>query len=310
VGKTLETMADVMSRSRQKEIAQEKRESGLEIAPAANQKGREEAVRMERKPEEQQRRQAARGMPAVVSLLAEDRKKVVEVVKALEHIAGVRGEMWSNPHISVEERAKEITAWVRSSQPIAEKLGVIPNVPLDREIKTRLTETFKSLEWMTGAYEGGRRHQMEYVSEATKAAREALGKVRPDLLTWELARSVSHSNGNFEIIEKMIGQGGRVEKLWQQGEPGEQNSSVFTVRNLQGTYTAHLEGMEKTKLGFDEMVNRFGYGKPSDSRKVNEIEYDPIKIRAEQIERQQAQAREIERSQERGRDKGDFGFSR
>jgi hypothetical protein len=121
---------------------------------------------------------------------------------------------------------------------------------------------------------------------------------------------VSHSNGNFEIIEKMIGQGGRVEKLWQQGEPGEQNSSVFTVRNLQGTYTAHLEGMEKTKLGFDEMVNRFGYGKPSDSRKVNEIEYDPIKIRAEQIERQQAQAREIERSQGRGRDKGDFGFSR
>ena len=105
------------------------------------------------------------------------------------------------------------------------------------------------------------------MSEATKAAREALGKMRPDVLTWELARSVSHSNGNFEIIKKMIGQGGRVEKLWQRGEPGEQNLSVFTVRNLQGTYTAHLEGIEKTKLGFDEKVNRFGYGEPPDSRK-------------------------------------------
>jgi len=41
VGNSLETMADVMSRSRQKEIAQEKREEGLQIAPAANQQSRE-----------------------------------------------------------------------------------------------------------------------------------------------------------------------------------------------------------------------------------------------------------------------------
>jgi hypothetical protein len=35
-------MAEIMSQSRQKEIAQEKREHGLEIAPAANQQTREE----------------------------------------------------------------------------------------------------------------------------------------------------------------------------------------------------------------------------------------------------------------------------
>ena len=40
VGNSLETMADVMSRSRQKEIAQEKREEVLQIAPAAKQQSR------------------------------------------------------------------------------------------------------------------------------------------------------------------------------------------------------------------------------------------------------------------------------
>jgi Ti-type conjugative transfer relaxase TraA len=44
VGNSLVTMADVMSRSRQKEIAQEKREEGLQIAPAANQQSREGPV--------------------------------------------------------------------------------------------------------------------------------------------------------------------------------------------------------------------------------------------------------------------------
>jgi hypothetical protein len=39
-----------------------------------------------------------------------------------------------------------------------------------------------------------------------------------------------------------------------------------------------MEGIDKTNLGIDERVNRFGYGDPSDSRRVNEIEYDPIKI--------------------------------
>jgi len=41
VGNSLETMADVMSRSRQKGMAQEQREEGLQIAPAANQQSRE-----------------------------------------------------------------------------------------------------------------------------------------------------------------------------------------------------------------------------------------------------------------------------
>lgn len=109
-------------------------------------------------------------------------------------------------------------------------------------------------------------------------------KVRPDLLSWELARSVSHSNGNFQIIAKTIEQRGRVGKLWQRGDHGEYNVSVFTVRNLPGTYTAHMYGMGKTGLSFDNRVNWFGYGNPPDSRKVKEIEYDPIKIRADQIE--------------------------
>ena len=98
----------------------------------------------------------------------------------------------------------------------------------------------------------------------------------------------------------MIEQGGRVEKLWQHGEPGEHNFSVFSVGNLPGTYTAHMHGMDRTSLSFDDRVNSLGYGDPPDSSKVKEIEYDPIRIRAEQIEQEQAQAREIERGQKRG----------
>jgi Ti-type conjugative transfer relaxase TraA len=41
-GNSLETLAEVMNRSRQKELAQEKREQGIENAPAANQERREE----------------------------------------------------------------------------------------------------------------------------------------------------------------------------------------------------------------------------------------------------------------------------
>jgi hypothetical protein len=131
--------------------------------------------------------------------------------------------------------------------------------------------------------------------------------------SWALARSVSRSNGNFDIIAKTIEQGGRVEKLWQYGEPGEHNLSVFTIRNLPGTFTAYTEGGARTSMSFDDRINSFGYGDPRDSRRVGEIEYDPAQIRAQQIERQQAQAREIERSQEhlkidRGHDYG--GFSR
>jgi hypothetical protein len=53
VGNSLETMADVMSRSRQKGIAQEKREEGLQIAPAANQQSRE-GIAQEKREEELQ----------------------------------------------------------------------------------------------------------------------------------------------------------------------------------------------------------------------------------------------------------------
>src|SRR5262249_33368088 len=131
-GKSLETLAEVMNRSRQKELAQEKREQGIEIAPAANREGREETTRAERKPAaEQHRQQAAQAEPWFESILTEDRRKVSDVVKALEQIAGVSGEMRHNPHAHSEERAKEISAWVRYGHPIAEKLGVIPSLPLD-----------------------------------------------------------------------------------------------------------------------------------------------------------------------------------
>jgi hypothetical protein len=110
----------------------------------------------------------------------------------------------------------------------------------------------------------------------------------------------------------MIEKGGQVEKLWQYGEPGEHNISVFTIRNLPGTFTAHPDGIHRTSMSFDDRINSFGYGDPPDSTRVKEIEYDPAKIRAQLIERQQAQAREIEQSQGQKIDKGhDYGgFSR
>jgi AAA domain len=309
-GKSLETLAEVMNRSRQKELAQEKRERGIEIAPAMNRESREETAWAEGKPAaEQHRQQAAQAEPWFVSILAEDRRKVGDVVKALERIADVSGEMRHNSHAHSEERAKEISAWVRYGQPIAEKLSGIPGLPLDAEIKGTLTETLKSLHWMTRAYEHGQGHR-EYVFQSMNTAREALRKVQPDLLTWELARSVSHSNGNFQIIAKMIEQGGRVENLWQHGGHGEHNLSVFTVRNLPGTYTAHRHGMDKTSMSFDDRVNKLGYSDPPDSSKVKEVEYDPIEIRAEQMQQERAQARQIEQGQEQSRDSGGYGYSR
>jgi hypothetical protein len=50
----------------------------------------------------------------------------------------------------------------------------------------------------------------------------------------------------------------------------------------------------------DKSHNWLGYGHsdPPESRMVKEIEYDPIKIRAEQMERELAQPRQVERGQE------------
>jgi hypothetical protein len=214
--------------------------------------------------------------------------------------------MRRNPYS--EETAKDITAWIRYGQEKTEKLGIVPALPLDAEIKSTLTETFKSLHSLTSAYERGQ-IPTGYAFQSRDIARVALGKVQSDLLTWELARSVNNINGNFDIIAKTIEQGGRVGKLWQYGEPGEHNLSVFTIRNLPGTFTAYSEGIERTSMSFDNRVNSFGYGDPPDSTRVKEIEYDPAKIRAQQIERQQAQAREIERSQGHDIDRGG-GISR
>jgi hypothetical protein len=240
------------------------------------------------------------------AFLSEDRTNVREAVKALEHIGGVSDGMRRNPYS--EETAKDITAWVRYGQETAGKLGVIPVFPLDAQIKSILTDTFKSLHSLTREYERGQ-IPTGYAFQSADIARGALSKVQSDLLTWELARSVSNINGNFDIIAKMIEQGGRVGKLWQYGERGEHNLSVFTIRNLPGTFTAYSEGIDRTRWSFDDRVNSFGYGDPPDSTKVKEIEYDPVKIRAEQIEQQRAQARETEQRQAQNIDRGG-GISR
>lgn len=292
----------------QQRQGQEKRERGVEIAPATNQVSREERTQAEQKPTaQQQRQQAAQAELGFASVLREDRTKVGEVVRALKRIVGVSGEMRGNP--STDERASDIAAWVRHGQQMAEKLGVIPVLPLDAEIKNTLMEAFKSLHSITRAYEYGQIPR-GYAFQSTNIAREALSKVQADLLTWELARSVSHANGNFDIMAKMIQQGGRVEKLWMHGGPGEDNLSVFKVRNLSGTYTAYQDGIDKTSMGFDDRISLFGHGDPKDSRRVKEIEYDPIKIRAEQIEQQRAQVRQVERGQEQNKDSHDYGLSR
>jgi len=306
VGETLETMAEIMDRSRQKKIAQEKRESVLEIASTitTSTKGesREEIARAEEKPAPQQQRQQA--APRREAFLNEDRRNVREAVRALENIASaIRHDPYSG------ETASDITAWIQYGQETAGKLGVIQVFPLDVQIKSTLTDTFKSLHSLRREYERGQ-IPTGYAFQSADIARVALSKVQSDLLTWELARSVSNINGNFDIIAKMIEQGGRVGKLWQYGEPGEHNLSVFTVRNLPGTFTAYSEGIERTSMSFDNRVNSFGYGDPPDSQKVTEIEYDPAKIRAAQIERQREQARQVEQSRDQSVDKGDYGLSR
>jgi len=243
--------------------------------------------------------------PTFTEQLDSDSLRKVRSVKTLRQMA-FRGT--NRCHTRIEDRAGEITGWVWYGQPIAKKLSRIPGLPLDAEIKDTLKEAFRSLQLMTRAYERGQ-DPREYLFQSMNIAREALRKTQPDLLTWELARSVSHSNGNFDIIGKMIEQGGRVEKLWQHGEPGQHNFSVFSVRDLPGTYTAHMHGMDKTSLSFDDRVNLLGYGDPPDSSNVKEIEYDPIKVPAEQIEEERAQVPQIERGQVQGKNRGGQGFS-
>jgi hypothetical protein len=323
VGKTLETMGEIMNRSRQKELAQEKRAEGLQIAPATSQESREEATRTKAaapaERQQQQQQQAAPEQQAApveswrTSFLNEDRTNVREVVRALEQIADISGGMRRNPHN--QERAKDITAWVRYGQEQAAKLGSIPSMPLDTKIKDTLTGAFKSLHSLTRTYEHGR-IPGDYVVQSTNLAREAWDKVQSDLSTWELARSLSNINGNFNIVAETIQKGARIGNLQQHGDPGEHNFSVFTIRGLPGTYIAHMNGMHHTGMNFDEYVKRLahGYGDPPDSKKVTEIEYDPIKARAAQIEEQrtQAQARRIEPNERQEINKGhDYGgFSR
>jgi hypothetical protein len=317
VGKTLETMGEIMNRSRQKELAQEKRAEGLQIAPAASQESREETTRTKAATpaQRQQRQQAAPEQQAArveswrTSFLREDQANVREVVRALEQIVNTGS---ATRRVSSEERARDVAAWVRYGQEQAAKLGSIPSMPLDTKIKDTLTEAFKSLHSLTRAYEHGQIPR-GYAFQSTNLAQEALSRVQSNLATWELARSLSNVNGNFDIIAETIQKGARIGNLSQHGEPGEHNFSVFTIRGLPGTYIAHMNGMHHTGMSFDQYVSTLahGYGDPPDSKKVTEIEYDPVKIRAEQIEQQRAQtqAREIERSQGHDIDR-DGGISR
>lgn len=360
VGQTLETMAAMMSRSRQKKLAQEKRELAGEIAPAATQRGTDETARPEPKllfesaPQPQQvvqpeppalqraepptperverpapqraepappkrteqpaprkqREQSAQAEPWFASLLAEDRRNVVEVLRALAGVVGVDGEKRSASSHS-EERAKDIAAWVTYGQPIAETLSFIPGLPLDVEVKGVLKDTFKSLHWMTKEYENGGKPAREYTFRSINVVRDAFTKIHSDFDTWDLARSVSHSNGNFAIIAKTIERGSRIEKLQQYGEPGEHNLSVFTIRNLPGTFTAHAGGIYVTSRSFEDQVNSFGrgYSAPSDSKKITSIEYDPVKIRAAQTELQQSPSNQIKPAHRHSPDRGG-GISR
>jgi hypothetical protein len=215
-------------------------------------------------------------------------------VRVLEQIVDIGGGM---RRASSEERDRDIAARVKYGQEEAAKLGSIPSMPLDTQIKDTLTEAFKSLHSLTRAYEHGQIPR-GYAFQSTNLAQDALSRVQSDLSTWELARSLSNINGNFNIVAETIQKGARIGNLQQHGDPGEHNFSIFTIRGLPGTYIAHMDGMHHTGMNFDEYVKRpaHGYGDPPDSKKVTEIEYDPIKARAAQIEEQrtQAQARRIE----------------
>lgn len=246
----------------------------------------------------------------IALLLAEDREKVGTVLKSLAWIAGVGNVARGDPYTHSQERANDISALVRHCSPIAEDLAGIPDIPLDTKVKSTLAKAIRSLRRAAQAYDNGQSHK-DYVEGAIGVARDALRRVTPDLLTWELARSaLTQLNGNFQMIETMIRQGGRVERFHLHTAPGEPSLSVFSVRNLLETYTAQKEGIYKTDIGFDDRVKLLGHGDPTNSARVKEIEYDPIKIRTAQVQRERAQALQIERSQDQHIDRGGQGYSR
>lgn len=246
----------------------------------------------------------------IAQLLAEDGEKIGAVLKALGWIVSLSRGKGGHPYKHDQDRAKEINTLVQHCSPIAKDLTGIPNMPLDIEIKSTLTEALRSLRRASHAYEAGQSHK-DYVAGAIGVARNTLRRITPDLLTWELARSaLTQLNGNFQMIETMIRQGGRVERFHLHTAPGEPSLSVFTVRNLPETYTAQKEGIYKTDIGFDDRVKLLGHGDPPDSTRVKEIEYDPIKIRTAQMQRERTQALQIERSQDQNIDRGGQGYSR
>ena len=70
--------------------------------------------------------------------MREDRTKVTELTRTLGEIVTIAADRWSKTE---EQRAQEISAWVRYARPIAEKIGIVPIIPLDVEIKSSLINT-------------------------------------------------------------------------------------------------------------------------------------------------------------------------
>ena len=72
--------------------------------------------------------------------MREDRTKVTELTRTLGEIVTIAADRWSKTE---EQRAQEISAWVRYARPIAEKIGIVPIIPLDVEIKSSLIKAMK-----------------------------------------------------------------------------------------------------------------------------------------------------------------------
>jgi len=108
------------------------------------------------------------------------------LTRTLGEIVTIAADRWSKTE---EQRAQEISAWVRYARPIAEKIGIVPIIPLDVEIKSSLINTYKSLDSLTRAYEAGQIPR-GYEFQASLVANDSLKNVQADLQTWDLLRSM------------------------------------------------------------------------------------------------------------------------
>lgn len=237
-----------------------------------------------------------------------EKGKVVEVIRALEKIVEAPRR---EPHVMDREMAGEIRAHAQYAASIADSLPRYGGDP-DVRLKSELTGACERILWLGPVAENGRmRSDRDVVIESVQIAGNALKKIKPELLTWELARSVSPMNENWYVIDKAIGQGARVERLWTNGVYGEGNRSVFGIRGLAGTYVAHDGGIDHSKRDFSETMNRIRSGADlGDTKNVREIEYDHARVMVEERERIRQQSHEQGRGREREPEGYGRGFSR